>query len=130
LLFLSLALSTCISSTLWAQDSSALVRTVVAGKHCYIGTNFPSGTPRVDCEFRVGKSLHFVIVAVGQADVVVKVFKADFDGDYYLSLGGLHKCVTINPGEKSVGLNMGFAHAFVSPRTGKVFDDWHACDDA
>jgi hypothetical protein len=107
-----------------------VVKAVVAGKHCYIGTNVPSGTPRVDCEFRAGKSLHFVIVAVGQADVVVTVFKADMDGDYYLSLGGLHKCVTINPGVKSMGLNMGFAHAFVSPRTGKVFDDWRACDAA
>lgn len=72
-----------------------------------------SGAPEVDCEYRVGLSLHFAIASIGQDDTAVTFFRVDWDGDYYASVGGYHGCV-IKPG-KTRGKTTLLDVAFVSP---------------
>ena len=88
---------------------------------------------RTDCEYRVGEDLHFEILAVGQPDATVTIYRANFDGDYYLSLGGIHNCVVVNEGMRTkaqLGPITLEAFAFVSSKNGKVYDDWASCDSA
>ena len=83
----------------------------------------PSG--RLDCEYRVGGSLRFVIAGVGQDDVAVSFFRVDSIGDYYAGYAALHGCVVIKPTRQVRDSVASFA--FVSPRDGKVYRSWQNC---
>lgn len=94
---------------------------VVAGMRCARQT---SG--QMDCEFHVGRSLRFVIAAVGHADAAITFMKVDFEGDYYASVGVLHGCVIVKPAHPDVAAGT-WDLAFVSPRTGRVYHTWQTC---
>ena len=96
---------------------------VVAGMKCEQNT-FGS----MECEYQVGRSLHFAVVGVGDEDAAITFYAASFDGDYYARVGVQHGCVIVKPGQAAKGSVTGFA--FVSPRNGKVYDDWVSCKDA
>lgn len=81
----------------------------------------------MECEYRVGRSLHFIIAGVGEEDAGISFHSSSFEGDYYASFGILHGCVIVKPGKTQ---NRIFDMAFVSPRTGKVFRDWESCGAA
>jgi hypothetical protein len=88
----------------------------------------------MDCEYKVGVGLHFVIAGVGQADAGVTFYKVDWDSDYYATFGLLHGCVIVKPGKRILdhlqpGDPSGFSMAFVSPQNGKVYSDWQSCLD-
>lgn len=78
----------------------------------------------MDCEYKVGRSLRFLIAGVGQPDVAISFFKADVDGDYYASFAVLHGCVVVKPTKVSADSAM---FAFVSPRDGKTYRNWPTC---
>ena len=93
---------------------------VVQGMAC---KQQPSG--RMDCEYKVGKSLRFTIAGVGQSDVVVNFFKVDVDQDYFASVAPLHGCVVIRPAAARSDTT---SHvAFVSPQDGKIYRNWNTC---
>src|SRR5687768_16577846 len=90
-----------------AQDSADVVTAVTAGMSCRQATapldeelERLGFAPRLDCDYRVGRSLHFAILGVGHDDVTITIFRADFEGDYYVSIGGLHNCVVVKQGKK------------------------------
>lgn len=85
--------------------------------------------PQRDCTFAIGKSLRFEIAGVGQTDAAITIFKADFDGDYYISVGVLHGCAIIKPGKRD-NVEAALDYAFVSPATGLVYKTWQACGAA
>src|SRR5258706_9198692 len=95
------------------QASASTFDAVVAGMHC---EQNPMGS--LECEYRVGKSLRFGVVGVGDPDAAITFYSVSFDGDYYASVGVAHGCVIVKPG-KMTELGAGFA--FVSPRNGKVY---------
>jgi hypothetical protein len=104
--------------------SAAAQRTyeaVVSGMRC---TQQSSG--QVDCDFRVGRSLHFSIAGVGQEDAAVTFYKVDWDGDYYASVGMLHGCVIVKAAHPTEADGPDI-FAFVSPTTGRVYRDWPSC---
>lgn len=78
------------------------------------------------CEYRVGKSLRFAVVAIGMPDTAVTFFKSDWDGDYYATFGLMHGCVIVKPGAKSAATGLP-RFAFVSSRNGKVYASWETC---
>lgn len=82
---------------------------------------------QLDCDYRVGQDLHFVIAGAGQDDAAFTVLRtAGYDGDYYATFGVLHGCVIVKPGSRSrrpALLDM----AFVSPTDGKVYRTWQEC---
>lgn len=80
---------------------------------------------RMDCEYRVGKSLRFTIAGVGQPDVVVNFFKVDVDEDFYASVAPLHGCVVVRPA--SARSDSTTQIAFVSPQDGKIYRNWNTC---
>jgi len=80
---------------------------------------------RMDCEYRVGKSLRFLIAGVGQQDVVINFFKVDVDEDYFASVAPLHGCVVVTPA--SARSDTASSLAFVSPQDGKVYRNWNTC---
>lgn len=79
---------------------------------------------QMDCEYKVGRSLRFVIAGIGQPDVAITFYKADADGDYYASFAVLHGCVVVKPTRLSADTTM---FAFVSPRDGKTYRNWPSC---
>lgn len=81
-------------------------------------------TGEMDCEYKVGKSLRFLIAGVGQPDVAISFFKADVEGDYYASFAVLHGCVVVRPTKQTADTTM---FAFVSPRDGKTYRNWPTC---
>jgi len=96
---------------------------VVAGMKCQ-----QNSMGSLECDYRVGDSLHFNIAGVGDRDAGITFFASSFDGDYYASVGLLHGCVIVKPGKKVDGPAL-LDFAFVSPRTGKVYSDWESCQE-
>ena len=93
---------------------------VVQGMSCRQQT---SG--RLDCEYKVGKSLWFLVAGVGQQDVMVNFFKVNADEDFVASISPLHGCVVVKP---SGGRTDSTATlAFVSPVDGKIYRNWNTC---
>jgi len=82
-----------------------------------------------ECDYRVGRSLHFSIVGVGKPDASIYFYAASFEGDYFAVLGLSHGCVVVRPGKAS-GRSRQADLAFVSPRNGRVYSTWEACRDA
>ena len=81
----------------------------------------------LECDYRVGRSLHFNIAGIGERDAGITFYGADFDGDFYASVGVLHGCVIVKPGRLKPNM---IDFAFVSPRDGKVYRDWETCGNA
>ena len=78
----------------------------------------------VECEYRVGESLHFVVAGIGEPDAGISILESSSRGDYYAKFGLLHQCVIVSPGERGPApLDV----VFVSPSTGKIHRDWTTC---
>jgi hypothetical protein len=83
----------------------------------------PSG--RMDCEYKVGRSLRFLVAGVGQQDVVINFFKVDADDEYVASVAPLHGCVVVRPAGARPDTTSSVA--FVSSQDGKVYRNWNTC---
>ena len=96
---------------------------VVAGMRCSQNRNGD-----LECDYRVGRSLHFAIVAPGKPDGSIYFYSASFEGDYFavVSISPGHGCVVVRPG-KSANQGRQLDLAFVSPRSGKVYRTWQDC---
>jgi hypothetical protein len=94
---------------------------VVTGMRC---SENQSGD--LECDYRVGQSLHFAIVAPGKPDGSIYFYSASFEGDYFAAVGISHGCVVVRPG-KSASEGRQLDLAFVSPRSGRVYRSWQDC---
>lgn len=104
------------------QQGPTTYRAVVAGMSCK-----QNSAASLECDYRVGRSLHFNIAGVGDKDAGITFLASSFEGDYFATVGVLHGCVIVKPGKaRDNPLDV----AFVSPRNGKVYQDWGACGDA
>src|SRR4051794_33327679 len=111
-----LGLMLVMCSVLGFTQNDETYNTVVAGTTC------KQSDESMNCEYKVGKSLHFSIGGVGDEDAAILFLKADFEnGEYYAKVGVLHGCVIVSPRVGSRP-NLTFGDlAFVSPRNGKVY---------
>jgi hypothetical protein len=80
---------------------------------------------RLDCEYKVGKALWFLIAGVGQQDVMINFFKVNSDADFVASVAPLHGCVVVRP--TGARADSTAAPAFVSPVDGKIYRNWNTC---
>jgi hypothetical protein len=55
---------------------------VVAGMKCV-----PNSRGDMECDYRVGRSLHFSVVRVGTPDASIYFYAASFEGDYFAVVG-------------------------------------------
>lgn len=124
-LYLALALGLQMNQPWPGQTANPVVTAVAKGTSC----KRSEIAAQLDCEYHVGKGLHFAIAGVGRDDAAVTFFKVDWDADYYatVGVGRGHQCVIVKAGEKTA---FPFAMAFVSPKSGKVFATWQSCDQA
>lgn len=110
----------------WAAEST--FELVLAGKSCKEGL-----TQGIDCEYKVGKGLHFSINGIGMPDTGITFMKSSFDGDFYATYGLSHGCVVVKRGPEGTtssaisGPESMTDYAFVSPRSGKVYTTWEKC---
>jgi len=88
-----------------------------------------SDASQMDCTYTVGKGLKFVIAGVGQDDSAISIDRAlGMDSDYYFTFGVLHGCVIVKSNIAAAArAGAHFDMAFVSPKTGKVYDKWQEC---
>jgi hypothetical protein len=107
----------------FAVPGPSTVEAVTRGMTC---TQNPVGS--MECEYRVGRSLHFAVVGVGDSDGAITFYSVSMAGDYYASVTVVHPCVIVKPGEANKAPLLDLA--FVSPRTGKVYTTWQACEGA
>lgn len=122
-----------ITSLLCANSASAdlTYEIVVTGKSCT-----ETSTQSIDCQYKVGKDLEFLISGIGQPDTGVTFMKSSFEGDFYASFGIQHNCVIVKRGLKGVtsqelsGPGSAFDFAFVSLRNGRVYRRWEECQTA
>lgn len=130
-----------LSISLFAGASVSAVRAtyeeVLAGKECQVSEEDQT----ISCKYRVGKDLEFSIDGIGSPMVGVTFLKSNFHGDYYAAFGLLHGCVIVKRGrkihekilEEFARGEMGKVeavngiYAFVSPKNGKVYEDWPSC---
>ena len=94
---------------------------VVRGMSCK-----QKATGEMTCDYKVGTSLRFEIVGVGQADVSVHFYKVDEQGSFTASMAPLNGCVRVVPRSDSSSTAAPDL-AFVSPSDGKVYRTWNAC---
>ena len=105
-----------------------LVNEVIEGRDC-------GGSSRVTCAYKIGNDLDFEIVNVGDPNVFINVWAADGkDGDFFMgttpdALGRLdaYPCIVIKPGASNPTYRMIIDIAYVSPRTGYVYDTEFDC---
>ena len=103
-----------------SSSSNRAYDAVLQGMSCKQQTN-----GRMDCEYKVGRSLRFLVSGVGQQDVVINFFKVDAEDDYLASVAPLHGCVVVRPaGARS---DSAANVAFVSSQDGKVYRNWNTC---
>lgn len=109
-------------STSIRTSANPVYDATVSGKKC------EEHAQQIICDYRVGKSLHFSIVGIGNPDVGVTFMRSDFHGDYYATYGLLHGCVIVKAGKAlhSEISRLG-SFAFVSPLNGKVYRTWEEC---
>lgn len=115
-----LAVFLVIGATGAAQGRTTL-QAVTSGMKCN-----QNSAGDMECDYRVGRSLHFGIVAVGKPDASIYFYSASFEGDYFAVLSLSHGCVIVRPGQ-AVPLARRVDLAFVSPRNGHVYSTWEAC---
>ncbi len=133
-LFIAIAAVVLFADSPIAQAGSRpTYSAVVKGMKCKQQTSL--NIIQMDCEYRVGRSLEFVIAGVGQSDAAITVVRSNgYDADYYASFGVAHGCVIVKPGTlaRKAAFRQGIDAdmAFVSPKDGKVYKVWHDCDNA
>lgn len=101
-------------------EGNATYEAVVAGMSC---KQLSSG--RLDCEYKVGASLRFLISGIGQPDAVVNFHLVDPQGPYVAGIAPLHGCVIVRPSQARADSTANAA--FVSPNDGKVYRNWNTC---
>lgn len=94
---------------------------VLAGMHC-----FQNKLGDLECDYRVGRSLHFGIVAPGKPNTSIYFYAASFDGDYFAVVNMSDACVVVRPGQ-SAGSTRRADFAFVSTRNGKIYRTLEEC---
>lgn len=112
----------------YSQEARTTYDAVIKGMTC----KSQRGTGQLDCEYKVGHDLNFILVGIGEPDAAFTVFKADFDGDYYVTFpiekSSTHHCAIVKPGKKSSAtVKRALDMAFVSPVSGHVFKTWREC---
>ncbi len=95
---------------------------VVAGKECKEST-----TQSISCQYKVGKSLHISIDGIGDPDTGITFMKSDFDGDFFATYGVGHGCIIVKSGFEKQGGRLYPGFAFISPKNGKVYNNWREC---
>lgn len=112
-------------SAAYAESAPTVYEAVLKGKTC----KYEESSQSVDCEYKVGTGLHFLIEGLGQRDTGITFLKSSADEDFFASLGLLHGCVIVARGKKGEGIADVPEFAFVSPRNGKVYKSWEECQD-
>ena len=97
---------------------------IVKGKSCV-----EQRSQQLNCDYRIGTDFWLSIAAVGSSDAGITFMKSDFNGNYYGTVGVLHGCVIVKTGTANTTRNP-LDFAFVSPRNGKVYQDWPSCHEA
>jgi len=97
---------------------------IVKGKSCV-----EQRSQQLDCDYKIGTWFWLTIAAVGSSDAGVTFMKSDFSEKYYGTFGVAHGCVIVKTGitnTTSSPLDL----AFISPKNGKVYQDWPSCQAA
>ena len=97
---------------------------VVSGTKC-----FKNGVGDLECDYRVGQSLHFGVAGVGKPDASIYFYSASFEGDFFAVFGLSHGCVIVRPGRGASEVRQ-LDLAFVSPRNGQVYRTFELCGKA
>ena len=120
---------------IWGLDADAADTTqriydvVLAGKTCK--AREPGQT--LSCRYRVGNDLHFSIDGIGDPDTGISFLRSSSDGDYFATVGLMHGCVIVKPGNKTMPDDVSVFmsdFAFVSSKNGKVYRNWQDCRQA
>lgn len=82
------------------------------------------------CKYEVGKDLEFSVTSVGKEDVGISFLRSNIKGDYWARFGLMHGCIIVVQGEKTARTSSGSDFAFVSPRSGRVYQTWEECQRA
>jgi len=116
----SVPVSTPLAASAGTANANKTYDAVVLGMSCK-----QQRSGRMDCEYKVGKSLRFQIAGVGQRDVLINFFKVDVDEDYFASVASLHGCVMVT--SAAARSDSSSSVAFVSPQDGKIYRNWNTC---
>ncbi len=110
------------SAEIRAKTRDTAYENTMAGKKCEEYNN-----QQLDCKFKVGKDLYFIVVGIGLPDTAVTFMQSNIDGDYYASYGLMHGCVIVKHGKKNFDISLLVDFAFVSPKNAKVYKTWKEC---
>lgn len=104
-----------------SRTPSTTYDAVVSGMTCKQNTSAD-----MECDYRVGRSLHFGIAGVGQKDASIYFYSSSFEGDYFAVFGLSHGCVVVRQGRSLNPTGLGDS-AFVSPQNGRAYRTWEEC---
>ena len=107
-----------------AQQARLTYDVVVSGMKCQ-----QNSLGDMECNYHVGRSLHFGIAGVGLKDPSIYFYEASMKGDYFALFAPSHGCVVVKPG-LALPENQRLDLAFVSPKNGRVYRTWEACAEA
>jgi hypothetical protein len=105
-----------------AQAETSVYEQALKGKQCHENPG-----QSLECEYRIGETLHIAITGIGQTDTAITFMKSDLNGDFYAAIGILHGCVIVKRNPDFLNRANAFDFAFISPRTGKIYTTWQEC---
>jgi hypothetical protein len=117
--FCLLSFSLMFSSLVMGQSTYDLI---VNGTKCTMNRN------QMDCNYTIGSDFWLSIAGVGGVDTGITFMKSDFKGKYYGTVGIMHGCIIVKNGVANTKSSIGNM-AFVSPKNGKVYQDWQSCGE-
>jgi hypothetical protein len=84
------------------------------------------------CAYHIGADLKISITAVGSLDAGVSFLHSDIEGDFFARMSLQHQCVIVSAGKKApqAAQTATGQYAFISPRTGLVYQTWQQCEVA
>ena len=124
-----------------ARAKLVLVNEVYQGRDCELAERSAGGINWVTCTYRVGQDLEFAIERVGTRSPILRVHKANSQGDFWLSYGFdeqpnpnpnldglLGRCLWIMAGANNSRYGEFFSVS-LSPFSGHVYTDNGDCWD-
>jgi len=114
------AIAIALQTVCYAEESTYDL--ILKGKKCEEGID-----QQLECSYRIGNDFWLTVAGVGSPDAGVTFMKSDFNGKYYGSYGMLHSCAIVKTGTTNKTISP-FNSAFVSPKNGKVYNNWKSCE--
>jgi hypothetical protein len=122
-------LTTMLCSVVFATDKQSLdeqstYERVLLGKKC---DSEITRAQNFYCAYAIGDGFLIHISDIGKPGSTILFTNSNNKGDFFAAFQMRTGCVVVSPGQANESLRNKLGYAWISPKTGKVYDDAREC---